>query len=127
MALFNPAVPQYPQPNYMNYQPQIPQQSQQHQSNGIVWVQGENAAKSYPVAPGNTLLMLDSEDSIFYIKTVDASGMPAPLRMFSFTEVSAKDSTHEDYITRKEFEEKIEQLLKKEEKKYETKERQSLI
>lgn len=59
---------------------------QQQPNNGIVWVQGENAAKSYPVAPNTTIMLLDSESSTFYLKTSDASGMPLPLRVFDYKE-----------------------------------------
>lgn len=59
---------------------------QQQPSSGIVWVQGENAAKSYPVAPNTTVMLLDSESSTFYLKTSDASGMPLPLRVFDYKE-----------------------------------------
>ena len=63
----------------LRYQPQ--QQFQHQGNNGIVWVQGEAAAKSYPVAPNTTVMLLDSENSTFYLKTSDASGMPLPLRV----------------------------------------------
>jgi len=136
MALFNPVVAPNYQPNVGAYQPYVPQYTtpqpvnnptptHQNQSTGIVWVQGEAAAKSYPVAPGNTLLMLDSEDSVFYIKTVDASGMPMPLRVFEFTErseiVHSQDT--ENFITRDEFEERMAEIRK--EKNNEIKKRQS--
>lgn len=68
----------------LRYQPQ--QQFQQQNNNGIVWVQGEAAAKSYPVAPNTTVMLLDSENSTFYLKTSDASGMPLPLRVFDYSE-----------------------------------------
>ena len=63
-----------------------PQTMTAQPSNGIVWVQGENAAKSYPVAPNTTIMLLDSESSTFYLKTSDASGMPLPLRVFEYKE-----------------------------------------
>lgn len=59
---------------------------QQQPSNGVVWVQGLSAAKSYPVAPNTTVMLLDSESSTFYLKTSDASGMPLPLRVFDYKE-----------------------------------------
>ena len=58
----------------------------QPQSNGIVWVQGLSAAKSFPVAANTTVMLLDSEASVFYLKTSDASGMPLPLRVFDYKE-----------------------------------------
>jgi len=55
-------------------------------SNGIIWVQGESGAKSYPVAPNNTMILFDSESQTFFVKKVDSSGMPMPLRTFDYTE-----------------------------------------
>lgn len=61
------------------YQPPAPQ-------SGITWVQGEEAAKAYTVAPGCSALLMDAEGSTFYIKATDQTGMPLPLRIFDFTE-----------------------------------------
>ncbi|MDE5765335.1 MAG: hypothetical protein K2N49_02010 [Ruminococcus sp.] len=59
----------------------IPQAVQQPQnSNSVIWVQGEAGAKSYLVAPGQTVWLMDSENLVFYIKSTDPSGMPLPLR-----------------------------------------------
>lgn len=51
---------------------------QQTQGNsGVIWVQGEAGAKSYLVANGSSVLLMDSESKTFYIKSADASGMPS--------------------------------------------------
>ena len=69
----------YQQPMYQNqYAPQ--------QHGGLIWVQGIEAAKSYPVSAGQSVLLMDSESNAFFIKTADASGMPLPLRVFDYTE-----------------------------------------
>ena len=55
--------------------------------------------------------MMDSEKSSFYIKTVDASGMPQPLRIFDYAERTAaqKQPTQAaqaqagEFVTRAEF------------------------
>lgn len=60
----------------------------QQNNNGIIWIQGEQAAKSYMVAPNNTVLLMDSESQRFYLKSTDASGMPLPLRVFEYTETT---------------------------------------
>ena len=71
-----------------NYNPYLDNLTQlKAQQNGPIWVQGEQAAKSYPVAPGATVILMDSEASRFYMKSADISGMPMPLRTFEFTEV----------------------------------------
>ena len=97
MAYYNPYYPNNgAMPDMLNQlrgqqmpmqQPmQMQQPAPQPQSNGIVWVQGESAAKSFPVAPNTTVMLLDSEASVFYLKTSDASGMPLPLRVFDYKE-----------------------------------------
>lgn len=91
------------------YSQQMQQSAQQ--AAPIIWVQGEEAAKSYLCAPGNSVLLMDSEKSSFYIKTVDASGMPQPLRIFDYTERTAtqKQPTQAvqvqagEFVTRAEF------------------------
>lgn len=86
-------------------------QPQQAQSN-INWVQGESGAKSFAVAPGQSVLLMDSESNVFYIKSSDASGMPLPLRTFEYTErVMKQDKPQVDYITREEFEKRMEEAL----------------
>jgi len=93
---------------------QQPQQVPQQQNNGIIWVQGEAAAKSYPVAAGNSLPLFDSETNCFYIKSCDASGMPQPLRVFDYTErvvVAKNETATSDYVTREEFEKRIAEII----------------
>lgn len=70
------------------YQP--PQQAQMAPPSdpGIIWVQGEAGAKSYPVARGSNVLLMDSESTVFYIKSCDMSGMPS-MRAFDYTERTA--------------------------------------
>lgn len=78
---------------YQSYQsPYLPQTQPQQpaaSNNGLNWVQGETGAKSYMVAPGNTVLLMDSEGQRFYLKSSDASGMPLPLRVFEYAEITA--------------------------------------
>ena len=114
---YNTYFPNYYPQYYGNQQipqnaPQSVQAPQQTQSNGILWVQGESAAKSYPVAAGQSVQLMDTEDSLFYIKTVDQSGMPQPLRVFEYKERTqtahsspvSSSKTSDEYVSRKEFE-----------------------
>ena len=102
--------------NAVTSQP-MPQQPTQQQSSQIIWVSGEAGAKSYLVAPGNTVMLLDAENSVFYLKSADASGMPLPLRIFDYKErtttaqqafggsVTAESVNLDNFVTRKEFDE----------------------
>ena len=61
-----------------NYQPyQMPQMQNNQPNTFVQWVQGINAAKSFPVAPNTSIPLFDSEANVIYIKSADASGMPS--------------------------------------------------
>lgn len=91
----------------------------QQTNSGLVWVQGETGAKSYLVAPGCTVMLMDSEGDRFFLKSADASGMPMPLRIFEYKERAStpnndfraptSDFSELDgkYITREEFEQRM--------------------
>ena len=76
------------QPIYQPVQYQQPAapsaQAAQGQSSGLIWVQGEAAAKSYLVAPGSTVQLWDSEQKVIYLKSADASGMPS-MKVLDYT------------------------------------------
>lgn len=57
-------------------------------NSGLNWVQGETGAKSWIVAPGSTVLLMDSEGQRFYLKSADQSGLPS-MRIFEYAEVGA--------------------------------------
>ena len=71
MAYYNYPGVNYPQMSYNA------QQYQQGQQCGVIWVQGEAGAKSYLVAPNNTVALWDSEEKVIYLKSADGSGMPS--------------------------------------------------
>lgn len=97
-------------PKY-NYATQFPIGGQQQPQNSIIWVQGEAGAKSYLLAPGQSVLLMDSESNVFYIKSSDPSGMPMPLRTFDYKERTLKAETQTaDFITRAEFEKRLAEI-----------------
>lgn len=109
------------QPMYGGYMPQAmpdqlaqlrAQQMPQPAAQGTpIWVQGEGGAKSFLVAPGQSLILMDSEAEVFYIKSTDASGVPLPLRVFDYKErvsgaqrpSQAAQASSVEYVTRAEF------------------------
>lgn len=122
----------YPSYNYVPQQqlnqPVVPQQQTVVSDNGILWVQGEAGAKSWAVAPGKSVMLMDSESNTFYIKSSDNSGMPMPLRIFDYKERTQQQTQapviqHEEidtsqFVTWEEFNKKLEELntVKKEKK-----------
>lgn len=109
-----PTSYQYPS---FTQQQQMPQQQN---NNGIVWIQGEGAARSFLVAPNTSVVLFDSDDPMFYIKSADQSGMPL-LKKFRYEEVTdtkkvesqaleASPVNMNAYITREEFESRLAEL-----------------
>ena len=78
----NPIPVQIPMQGFAQMQMQQPRQD----ANGLNWVQGEAGAKSWYITPGSTVLLMDSENPRFYVKSADMNGMPA-MRTFEYSEV----------------------------------------
>ena len=115
---------------YMQYQPQYQQQMQQqipqqnpqaaqgNQTAGVNWVQGDSGARSWLLAPNQSVLLMDSESNRFFIKTADASGMPLPLRIFEYKELTDAPKPV-SFVTKDEFEafrSEVSEMVKKKEK-----------
>lgn len=89
--------------------------SQLQQPQGLIWVDGEAAAKSYQMPtgwPANTPLALwDTNDTIIYLKSTNAMGMPNPLQIaeYQLREMVPKHSRaagREDYTEQTWYEER---------------------
>lgn len=118
---------QQPQMNYQqSYQQQPsyqmpPQPQMQNQS--IIWVQGEAGAKAYPVAAGQSVLLMDSEDAVLYVKSTDQTGRPLPMESYDLVkresvvnmpQISQKSHGQEkEYVTMSELEGKINDMVTK--------------
>ena len=118
MSMFNqqfqPYSPVFPQ-NIQSNLPANPNIMNNSTDTGIIWVQGESGAKAFPVAPGKSAVLFDSESEHFFIKSVDISGMPQPLRVFTFSEATETDLRRPEidtsvFITREEFQHAIDQI-----------------
>jgi len=122
------AYPYYP--NYGNWNMNNPVQPSFNpvttpQNTDIPWVQGEADAKARPVMAGHSAMFMDSETTVFYIKTVDVSGIPQPLRIFDYKERvtsgtnrgQTEDKSGTETVTRQEFDalaDKVDKLIKEE-------------
>lgn len=116
-----------PMGNYNPYQVgyQQVQNAQQVQTGGLQWVQGEAGAKAFPVSAGQSVLLMDSENNVFYIKSSDNSGMPLPLRTFDYRERTAQNAPKAAqnapqsaidtslFVTRDELEKRLAELVTK--------------
>lgn len=71
---------------FPNYQP--PVSAAQPAQQGLIWVDGEAAAKAYQLPagwPANTPIALwDTNDTIIYLKSTNQMGMPNPLQIAEY-------------------------------------------
>ena len=79
-------------------------QIQQNQNNNIIFVQGEVGAKSFQLQPNQSVMLLDNDDSKFYIKATDSTGM-STLKSYRFEEIkeASGGSIENKYVTKEEF------------------------
>lgn len=93
----------YPQPQ--QYQ-QYPSYQQTTNNVIVVPVQGESGASIYPVAAGNTVLLMDFNLKKFWIKATDINGLPSKFAAFDFKEeVKPIPQGADNFISRNEFDE----------------------
>lgn len=107
---------------YSNTYWQTPQYAPQ-QTNivNMVLVNSEDEARNYQLSPGNSIFLMDSNNQLFYTKSVDFSGI-ATFKKYQFHEVTDTPAQPQaDYITREEFEEWKKQQYRK--PQYQKKER----
>lgn len=107
-------MPNYPYYDYQPYQPPVPDhltqlrqpyQPAQQQGQSIVWVQNEQEAFNYLVAPNSAVALWDSNNPVIYLKQADAAGKPS-MKIYDLVERVQRpvQSPSEQYVTRKEFE-----------------------
>ena len=82
----------YPQTYPQSY-PQF-----QQQNNPIIWMQGIEAARAYPVAPNGQVVLFDSEQQCIYLKTADAQGRPS-MRILDYTIRSEAPKTAQNALS----------------------------
>ena len=106
MAYYNNPVPQYFQPVQVPT-PMVNQQQQQ-----MLFVGSEKEASAFPVGPGQSVQLFDRDENIFYIKSVDLSGMSQPIRTFYYYEKFPKKEADnqqadpkavKEYVSKEEF------------------------
>lgn len=114
---YNPYNPYAPQPAYF----QQPQAQPQPQNNTYAFVNGIEGAKSYPMAPNQTVMLMDSENPIAYMKQSNSMGQ-ATIKYFKLAETNESElrgqsvpQSASEYVTKADFsvlEKKVEELLK---------------
>ena len=100
----NPYYPQQ-QMQQVQQQPQPQQTATQVQTSGIIWVNSDEEAASFPVAPNTAVRLWHSSLPIVYFKQADASGRPT-MKIYDLVEHKAAPQPEEkkvDFATKEDF------------------------
>lgn len=102
-----------------NYQTAVPmaqpQQTQQTGSIMMIQITNDDEVATYPVAAGTTVLLMNFNSKKFWLKSTSMSGVPEPLRKFTFSEEVTAQTVPSNGVSREEFDslsKKIDKLLK---------------
>ena len=116
----NPYLPQLQdmQAQLAQLQNNMPQQRpiQMQQSVQIQFVKGTEGAKAYNIPASSSVILMDSNDPVFYMKSTDANGIET-VKAYDFTEretVSLENSL-DKYVLKSDFKkltEQVEELTK---------------
>lgn len=115
-------IPPYQMPPVYPAASQQPAPQQTPQLNPYAFVNGIEGAKSFPMQPNQTMLLMDSDNPIVYMKQANSLGQ-ATIRYFRLTEIKESDVKEKtpsaDYATKEEFDalqKKVNELLEKDAK-----------
>ena len=77
-------------------------------SHQVEYVNGLESAKSYPLRPNESVILMDNDKSVFYHKQADASGF-CTIKAYEFHELQERRPEDKD-LTKKEFNEWLSQI-----------------
>lgn len=92
---FNPYMVGAPQTQYNTTNSSA--QPQNTQLNVFAYVNGLEGAKAFFVPPNGRVLLMDSDNPIFYIKTANAMGQTT-IRPYRFEEIQEQPAPKVDYV-----------------------------
>lgn len=70
---------------------------------GMIFVKGPNEAANFPMARGSRHPLFDSEEDVFYVKSVDVYGNVQPLKAYRYEEIPLKDECSTCGVSSEEF------------------------
>ena len=107
LAQFRQPYQPFQQPAQQVMPQMQPPQQQQMVGQSIIWVQNEQEAYNYLVAPNSAVALWDSNNPAVYLKQADASGKPT-MKIYDLVERTthrpqAAPQPAAEYVTRQEF------------------------
>lgn len=92
---YQPVMPQ--QPNYNNMGNQMNQQPQQTQTTQCSFVNGIEGAKAFQMIPNQTVMLMDSESPMLYMKTSNGMGQ-STLKYYKLVETNEQEIRNQNAV-----------------------------
>lgn len=61
----------------------------------VVWAQGEDAARAYPIEPNSMLIIFDTNMKSYYTKSSDITGYPSPMEIYDYHKREQSDVVYD--------------------------------
>ena len=112
--------------NYSNPYNPFPQTTRQSNEITCQYVQGLEAAKAFPLGPGQFAVLIDISDPVIYTKSTDQFGRPSPVKILDYTERVQNNNplpqtVTDNFVTKNDFEEfknEIKEMLRPRQNNY---------
>lgn len=84
-------------------------------TNYFAWVQGEASAQAFQVAPNSTVILMDTEKPVLYMKSADSTGRPGQMiKQYLVTEEQylklQNNNDEAGYVSKEDFEKAISEI-----------------
>lgn len=114
MAVYNPYQSQVGY-SRMDYNPSAfpNMQPQPARAQGITWVAGEEAARTYPIPYNSTAMLMDSESPVLYVKSVDHMGRITEFEVYDLINRSPKKEASEDFVKKSDLDKMLTEINKR--------------
>ena len=114
MAVYNPYQSQVGYGQY-GYNPSAISNMQPSnvRSQGITWVSGEEAARTYPIPYNSTAMLMDSESPVLYVKSVDHMGRITEFEIYDLINRSPKKEASEDFVKKSDLDKMLSEINKR--------------
>ena len=114
MAVYNPYQQNQVGYSRMDYAPQpVAPVMQQAPPQGVRWVDGEDAARTYPIPYNSTALLMDRESPVLYVKTVDHMGRITEFEIYDLINRAPKKETQGDFVTKDDLDKLMSEMNKR--------------
>lgn len=110
MAFFSNGFNGYA-PNYAPTYSYAPTPMNAPKPSDLLQVNGLEGARNYPVSPNCRVVLFDSNQDIFYIKSTDAGGYPS-ISAFQFAPIQEQSQSAPNYATKEDLSSLMDQINK---------------